>query len=152
MGLSSFASKPVEEVVAANPQTFCQTYWCGTRDQLGPSPGRAHAAGAVGLIVTLDWSFSNGRDWGSPIIPERVDLKTVVRLAPDACPPPRWLLACTQTGQGSRPHGAEHGGQDAAADGFGAYNRPWMQSPLPTWDDVAGGCASSGTGRSCSRA
>jgi len=28
--LSSFASKPVEEVVAANPQTFFQMYWCGT--------------------------------------------------------------------------------------------------------------------------
>ena len=29
MGLSSFASKPVEEVVAANPQTFFQIYWVG---------------------------------------------------------------------------------------------------------------------------
>src|ERR1700744_3144876 len=34
IGLSSFGSKPVEEVVAANPQTFFQTYWCGTRDRL----------------------------------------------------------------------------------------------------------------------
>ena len=34
MGLSSFASKPVEEVVAANPQTFFQTYWAGTREQM----------------------------------------------------------------------------------------------------------------------
>ena len=29
MGLSSFASKPVEDVVAANPQTFFQMYWMG---------------------------------------------------------------------------------------------------------------------------
>ena len=29
MGLSSFASKSVEEVVAANPQTFFQMYWTG---------------------------------------------------------------------------------------------------------------------------
>ena len=62
MGLSSFASKPVEEVVAANPKTFFQTYWVGTRDQLIEHVERARAAGAVGLIVTLDWSFSNGRD------------------------------------------------------------------------------------------
>ena len=34
MGLSSFASKPVEEVVAANPQTFFQSYWVGTRDEM----------------------------------------------------------------------------------------------------------------------
>src|SRR6266446_10034311 len=67
MGLSSFASKPIEEVVAANPQTFFQTYWVGARDQMLAHIERARAAGAVGLIVTLDWSFSNGWDWGSPV-------------------------------------------------------------------------------------
>ena len=35
MGLSSFASMPVEDVVAANPQTFFQIYWIGT-----PRPDR----------------------------------------------------------------------------------------------------------------
>src|ERR1700735_5061328 len=75
MGLSSFASKPVEEVVAANPKTFFQTYWVGTRDQLIEHVERARAAGAVGLIVTLDWAFANGRGWGSPRIPEGGELK-----------------------------------------------------------------------------
>src|SRR6202049_1527999 len=83
MGLSSFASKPVEEVIAANPKTFFQLYWVGTRDDVAARMERARAAGAVGLIVTLDWSFSFGRDWGSPVIPERVDLKTAVRFAPE---------------------------------------------------------------------
>src|ERR1700754_3149301 len=32
MGLSSFASKPIEEVVAANPQLFFQVYWLWGRD------------------------------------------------------------------------------------------------------------------------
>ncbi|MFZ0377339.1 MAG: alpha-hydroxy-acid oxidizing protein, partial [Solirubrobacteraceae bacterium] len=32
MGLSSFASKPIEAVVAANPQTFFQLYWAGSRE------------------------------------------------------------------------------------------------------------------------
>src|SRR4029453_11456149 len=62
MGLSSFASKPIEEVTAANPQTFFQLYWSGTRDQIRQRIQRAKAAGAVGLILTLDWSFSQGRD------------------------------------------------------------------------------------------
>ena len=35
---------------------------------------RARAAGAAGLILTLDWSFSHRRDWGSPQIPERLNL------------------------------------------------------------------------------
>jgi len=66
MGLSSFASKPIEEVTAANPNTFFQMYWTGTRDAMIERMDRARAAGAKGLISTLDWSFSNGRDWGSP--------------------------------------------------------------------------------------
>ena len=74
MGLSSFASKPLEQVVEANPQTFFQTYWMGGRDQMVERLARAREGGAAGLIVTLDWSFSHGRDWGSPSIPEKLDV------------------------------------------------------------------------------
>src|SRR5258708_24121470 len=77
MGLSSFGSKPVEEVVAANPKTFLQTYWIASRDQMLAHIQRARAAAAAGLIMALDWSFSHSRDWGSPVIPERLDLKAV---------------------------------------------------------------------------
>jgi len=34
MGLSSFASKPIEEVIAANPKLFFQVYWLGGRDAI----------------------------------------------------------------------------------------------------------------------
>src|ERR1700678_3427586 len=56
MGLSSFASKPVEEVVAAAPRTFFQMYWVGSREETAKRIERARAAGAVGMIATLDWS------------------------------------------------------------------------------------------------
>ncbi len=82
MGLSSFASKPIEEVIAANPKLFFQVYWLGGRDAIAARVERARAAGAVGLIVTTDWSFSHGRDWGSPKIPEEMDLRTTVRMMP----------------------------------------------------------------------
>src|SRR3954466_640456 len=82
MGLSSFASKPIEDVVAANPQTFFQMYWVGTREEMLARMERAKRAGAVGLIATLDWSFAYGRDWGSPFIPERINLEAVRRYAP----------------------------------------------------------------------
>src|ERR1700704_3922281 len=49
MGLSSFGSKPVEEVVAANPQTFFQIYWAGSRDDIALRVERARAAGCVGM-------------------------------------------------------------------------------------------------------
>src|ERR1700759_5211812 len=82
MGLSSFASKPVEEVAAANPKTFFQMYWVGTREDMVARMERAKALGAAGLIVTLDWSFSHGRDWGSPSIPEQMNLRTMLRMSP----------------------------------------------------------------------
>jgi L-lactate dehydrogenase (cytochrome)/glycolate oxidase len=44
MGLSSFASRPIEDVVEANPQTFFQMYWVGTRDQIQQRLERARMA------------------------------------------------------------------------------------------------------------
>ena len=99
MGLSNFASRSVEEVVAVAPSTFFQMYWTGNRDVMVQRMQRAHAAGAKGLIATLDWSFSMGRDWGSPEIPEKVDLKTMVRMAPKVVTRPRWMWQFGRAGQ-----------------------------------------------------
>jgi L-lactate dehydrogenase (cytochrome) len=137
IGLSSFGSKPVEEVVAANPQTLFQVYWCGTRDDLLHRLDRAKRAGCVGLIVTLDWSFSHGRDWGSPSIPERLDLPTMLKFAPQVARRPRWLGRWARTGrlpQLSVPNMAAPG--EPAPRFFSAYGQ-WMQTPPPSWADVA---------------
>ncbi len=144
MGLSSFASKPIEEVTAVNPQTFFQLYWCGSRDQITQRLERAKAAGAVGIILTLDWSFSNGRDWGSPQIPERVDLKSAIRFAPEALTHPRWLRAYAKQRRIpdlTVPNMAAPG--ETAPTFFGAYYE-WIATPLPTWEDVAWLCATWG--------
>jgi L-lactate dehydrogenase (cytochrome)/glycolate oxidase len=137
VGLSSFASKPIEEVVAANPQTFFQLYWCGTRERISARIERARSAGAVGLIVTLDWSFSSGRDWGSPYIPERLNLKTMLRFAPEVLRRPRWLAAFARSRKLpdlTVPNMAARGERPPTF--FGAYGE-WMQTPPPSWDDVA---------------
>ncbi|TDV49881.1 pre-mycofactocin synthase MftD [Actinophytocola oryzae] len=136
MGLSSFASKPVEEVVAANPRTFFQVYWCGTRDEMLERLARARAAGVVGVILTLDWSFSHSRDWGSPHIPERLTVREALRFAPQALARPRWLWAYLRSGRVpdlTVPNMAT-GGQAPPAF-FGAYGQ-WMQTPPPSWEDV----------------
>jgi pre-mycofactocin synthase len=137
MGLSSFASKPIEEVVAANPQTFFQVYWIGSRDQMLARVQRARAAGAVGLIATLDWSFSHGRDWGSPTIPETVNLRALVRFAPEALAHPRWSWSFARTGHLpdlTTPNMVPRGQEGPTF--FGAYGE-WMQTPPPSWEDVA---------------
>ena len=138
MGLSSFASKPIEEVAAANPQTFFQMYWVGTREEMAARMERARAAGAVGMIATLDWSFAYGRDWGSPFIPEKIDLKAALAYAPQVLMRPRWLLDFARTGaipDLSVPNMTTSPGEPAPTF-FGAYGQ-WMQSPMPSWDDVA---------------
>ncbi|OZE03668.1 alpha-hydroxy-acid oxidizing enzyme [Rhodococcus sp. 14-2496-1d] len=138
IGLSSFASKSVEEVAAANPQTFFQMYWVGSREILLQRMERARAAGAVGLIMTLDWSFSNGRDWGSPSIPEKMDLKAMVQFAPEGIVRPKWLWEFAKTGKIpdlTTPNLTPPTGGPAPTF-FGAYGE-WMGTPLPTWEDVA---------------
>jgi heme/flavin dehydrogenase (mycofactocin system) len=137
MGLSSFASKPIEEVVQANPQTFFQIYWMGTRERMVQLMDRARSAGAKGLIVTLDWTFAHRRDWGSPAIPERLDRRTIAAFAPQAIVRPRWLLDFARNGgipDLTTPNLAPPGGE--APTFFGAYGE-WMGTPLPSWSDIA---------------
>jgi len=137
IGLSSFASKSVEEVTAANPQTFFQMYWVGSREVLIQRMERARAAGATGLIITTDWSFSYGRDWGSPAIPEKMDLKAILQFAPEGITRPKWLYEFAKTRKIpdlTTPNLAQPGQEPPTF--FGAYGE-WMQTPLPTWDDIA---------------
>jgi heme/flavin dehydrogenase (mycofactocin system) len=137
MGLSSFASKPIEEVVAANDKVFFQMYWLGSRDAIAERVERARQAGAVGLIVTTDWTFSHGRDWGSPAIPEQMNLPTILRLSPQAVTRPRWLWDWAKTLQPPDlrvPNQARRG--EPGPTFFAAYGE-WMATPPPTWEDIA---------------
>jgi heme/flavin dehydrogenase (mycofactocin system) len=137
MGLSNFASKSIEEVTAVAPKTFFQMYWTGDRDVMVQRMQRAHNAGALGLIATLDWSFSMGRDWGSPEIPEKVDFKTAVKLAPQVLRKPRWLAKFAMSGSIpdlTAPNLAAPG-QAKGPTFFGAYYE-WMTTPPPSWEDV----------------
>lgn len=99
---------------------------------------RAKAAGAIGLILTLDWTFSHGRDWGSPTIPDQMNLQTIVQFAPEVIRRPRWFLNYARTGRPpdlTVPNMTTRPGEEAPTF-FEAYGE-WMQSPNPTWDDVS---------------
>src|SRR5712671_4716915 len=98
----------------------------------GAAGGAGRAAGAAGLILTLDWTFATGRDWGSPKIPERIDLATMVRYAPQAVVRPRWLTAYART---LRPPDLTVPNMVAAGQPpptfFSAYAQ-WAATPPPT--------------------
>jgi pre-mycofactocin synthase len=112
-------------------------YWVGSRDDMAARMERARAAGAVGIIVTLDWSFSFGRDWGSPRIPEKMTLQEMFRQAPVALSRPAWLYEWLRSGSipGLTVPNLPVGGAPTPTF-FGAYGE-WMQTPPPSWEDVA---------------
>jgi L-lactate dehydrogenase (cytochrome) len=136
MGLSSFASKSIEDVCAANDKTFFQMYWVGSKDKILERAERAKKAGAQALIITLDWTFATRRDWGSPPIPEKLDFKAMLKFAPEAIVCPGYLLRWMRAGKlpdltvpnmvlaGEEPKGF-----------FDVYGQ-WMFTPQPTWEDL----------------
>lgn len=135
--LSSFASHPIEPVAAANDKTLFQLFWIGGRDEIVARLHRVREAGAVGLIVTLDWSFPDGRDWGSPYIPANPGWKAMAPYVPQALVHPSWLLGFLK--QRRIP--------DLEVPNLATDTRPkvlffeaywdWMQTPPPTWEDLA---------------
>lgn len=136
MSLSSFASKPIEAVVQENPETLFQMYWDGTRDTMIQRMDRAHEAGAKGLIATLDWSFSMGRDWGSPWIPSKLSLKSAMRFAPQAITHPAWLwsyLKAFTLPDLTVPNVAKPGKEPPTF--FGAMGE-WQKTPPASWEDI----------------
>ena len=137
MGLSSFASKPVEEVVAANGKVFFQIYWLGGRDAIAERVQRAKEAGAVGLIATTDWSFSHGRDWGSPKIPEEMNLRTMLKMIARGADQTALAVQWART---MRPPDLRVPNQGRRGEPgppfFQAYGE-WMGTPPPTWEDIA---------------
>jgi len=137
MGLSSFASKPVEEVGPVIDKLLFQSYWVGTREDILARAERARAAGAKGLIVTLDWVFDSRRDWGSPWIPEAFDFTAMMRYAPQVAIKPSYLIRWLRNGVLPDLGVPNLGARDAPIPSFfGAYGQ-WMNSAPPTWEDLA---------------
>lgn len=137
MGVSAFASTPVEAIADVTDKFFYQTYWTGSRYVLSHRLERARAAGASGLIVTLDWCFDFRRDWGSPWIPERLDTKAVLRYMPELVRRPKYVRRYLSAG------GPPDLGVPNMADLRGEVPRfftafgEWMSTPPPTWEDLA---------------
>lgn len=135
--LSSFASQPIEAVAAANGKTLYQLFWIGSRQDILGRLHRARRAGAAGLIVTLDWSFPDGRDWGSPYIPATPGWKALAPYVPQALLHPSWLFGFVR--QGKLPNlGVPNLITDSRSQVlfFEAYG-DWMQTPPVTWEDLA---------------
>jgi L-lactate dehydrogenase (cytochrome)/glycolate oxidase len=137
IGHSNFAPSRFEDVAAANPKAFFQLYWSGTKDVIEERVERMRAAGAKGLILTLDATMTQPRDWGSPVIPQKLDLPTLVRYSPMGIGNPGWVLRYLR--HRKLPDLAvpnlQKPGEEAPTMVEGMIE--WMDTPMPTWRDVA---------------
>ncbi|MBM9463381.1 mycofactocin biosynthesis FMN-dependent deaminase MftD [Aeromicrobium sp. YIM 150415] len=137
MGLSSWAGHDVTDVVRANPDTFFQLYWVGSKDDIERRVEAARRAGAKALIVTLDWSHTPRRDWGvPPAPPSDLGPRTVARLAPEALSRPAWLARYLSRGSIPDLRVPNLFGDDGSVPYFGAAWSVFEETAPPTWEDV----------------
>jgi heme/flavin dehydrogenase (mycofactocin system) len=137
IGHSNFAPSRFEDVAAANPRAFFQLYWSGTKDVITERVERMRRAGAKGLILTLDATGTQPRDWGSPVIPQRLDLPTLIRYSPMGIFNPTWVLRYLRHGElpDLTVPNLQKPGEPAPTMVDGVVE--WAKTPLPTWRDVA---------------
>jgi isopentenyl diphosphate isomerase/L-lactate dehydrogenase-like FMN-dependent dehydrogenase len=87
------------------------------------------------VIVTLDWTWSHARDWGSPFIPAEIwSWQTVRKLGPEVLARPLWAYRWARAG--GPPSLGVPNWADPAPGFFEAYGE-WMQTPPPSWEDLA---------------
>lgn len=137
IGLSSYASNPISEVAAANPNTIFQVYWVGNRDKIAARVEEARRSGAKALMVTLDWSFTPRRDWGVPPSPPmRLNLPTMIGLTPTALSRPRWLGRYLLKGQIPQLKVPNLFNDTTTVPTFGEAWADFTTTPTPTWEDI----------------
>ena len=136
IGQSTLASSDFKEVAAANPKAFYQLSWSGSREVIEARVERMRSFGAKGLIITLDATMTQPRDWGSPVIPQNLDLKTMIRYAPMGLGNPRWLARYLR--RGKLPDLSVPNLQDDRDEPPTMVEGmiEWTQTAIPTWDDV----------------
>lgn len=137
MGHSNFASSRFEDVVTENPNAIYQLYWTGSRDDIAGRIGRAKAAGAKALILTMDALPIQARDWGSPAMPARLDLPEMMKFAPVALSRPRWLASYLQRGKIPDLTVSNFGDGHSTPPTMMEAFMQWLDTPLPDWADVA---------------
>lgn len=137
IGQSNFAPSRFEDVAAANPKAFFQLYWSASKDVLAERIERFRRAGAKGLILTLDATMTQPRDWGSPVIPQELDLPTILRYTPMGVFNPRWIMRYLRQGRLPNLDVPNLQKPNEEAPTMVAGMTEWMGVPMPTWQDVA---------------
>ena len=137
VGIGILASYPIEAITREASNVWFQLYMIGGREGSAIAMERARAAGCEVLIITVDFaSLSGGQDYqrGHPGVPDRVDLPTALKYAPEMVTRPLWALNFLKGGVELRfPNSPPlNGNTDLTAGQIGAA----IMAHPPTWDDI----------------
>ena len=137
VGIGILASYPIEAITREASNVWFQLYMIGGREGSAIAMERARAAGCEVLIITVDFaSLSGGQDYqrGHPGVPDRVDLPTALKYAPEMVTRPLWALNFLKGGVELRfPNSPPlDGNTDLTAGQIGAA----IMAHPPTWDDI----------------
>ncbi len=138
VGIGILSSYSIESITAEASNVWFQLYMIGGREGSAIAMERAKAAGCEVLIITVDFaSLSGGQDYqrGHPGVPDRVDLPTAIKYAPEMVMKPLWALNFLKAGLELRFPNAPplNGNTDLNAGQAGAA----IMTHPPTWDDIA---------------
>ncbi|MGV2984261.1 pre-mycofactocin synthase MftD [Microbacterium sp. AGC85] len=141
IGLSNYGSRSIEDVAAANDNTFLQLYWTGTREDMLARAERGRAAGSKGIILSVDYVHNYRTDWRKALIPDRMGIKEIFKYGPQALLKPRYVARWLPHGivpQLRVPNVTLRPSDPAPFfnDGF----KLWTQTPPPTWADLEWFC------------
>ena len=137
IGLSSFASRSIEDVAAANDKVFFQMYWVGTRERILQRVERARQRRGQGAHRHPGLVVRDPAGLGQPAHPGEARPQGDGAFRPgDGRPAPGYLLDWLKSGKLpdlTCPNLAGPG--EDLPTFFGAYGE-WMGTPLPTWEDI----------------
>lgn len=91
LAVSNFASVPWRELTAQGAEVLAQLYWVGERSDMAHRLDNARRAGVRTIVLTVDWSFPAGRDWGTPAMPRTMGWREVLDWAPAVISRPGWF-------------------------------------------------------------
>ncbi len=134
VGLGILSSYSIETITANASDVWFQLYMLGGREGSAIAIERAKQAGCRVLIITVDFAaLSGGQDYqrGHPGVPDRVDIPTAIKYAPEMVTRPLWALNFLRGGvELTFPNAPGNANLTASQVGAGIMAHP------PTWDDI----------------
>jgi isopentenyl diphosphate isomerase/L-lactate dehydrogenase-like FMN-dependent dehydrogenase len=137
VGVSTLSSYPIDEITAATAKpVWYQLYFAGGKTGAEIAIDRAKSAGCTALLVTVDLAASARRERSFPggEIPQSVDLRNVLRYAPQMVIRPRWLLDFWRAGMRLETPNVRIDPEGPALSAAAASAS--MRATAPTWSDL----------------